>query len=92
MGLLFVFLGVAGLIVFFLAGIFGILMIPLELAAQHPDAPIAQPVRWLRHQFSKDTFMLVYISIQMGIAMILLYGITVFDYLRSKPKEENEKD
>ena len=77
---------------FFVAGLLGIFLTPLFLAAQHPDAPIAVPIRWLRAHFSHDTAMLIYAIVALGIAGILTYAIVVFDYLRYDASEKHKHD
>jgi uncharacterized membrane protein len=84
--LLFTFAGLFAHIIFFVAGLLGIILTPLFLAAQHPDAPVAFPIRWLRSHFSHDTATFIYFAVSLGIAGILTYAIIVYDYLRYDSK------
>ena len=90
--LVFMFAGLIAHMLFFVAGLLGIFLTPLFLAAQHPDAPIAVPIRWLRAHFSHDTAMLIYAIVALGIAGILTYAIVVFDYLRYDASEKHKHD
>ena len=90
--LVFSFAGLIAYIIFFVAGLLGILLTPLFLAMQHPDAPVAVPMRWLQAHFSHDTAMLIYFFVSFGIAGILTYAIIVFDYLRYDAAKRDNRD
>jgi hypothetical protein len=80
--LVFSIAGLIAHIIFYVAGLLGILLTPLFLAAQHPDAPVAVPIHWLRAHFSHDTATFIYFVVSFVIAGSLTYAIVVFDYLR----------
>jgi hypothetical protein len=88
----FTFAGLIAHMIFYVAGLFGIILIPLFLAAIHPDAPIAAPMRWLRAHFSHDMAVFVYVFVSLGVALILTYVIGVFDYLRCEASEKKSQD
>jgi len=82
----FTFAGLLAKLFFFVAGLIGIYCIPLLLVAQHPDAPVAIPIRWLRAHCSHDTAALIYTVVWGVIVGILTYIIIVFDYMRERRK------
>lgn len=88
--LVFTFAGLIAHIIFFVAGLAGIFLIPLLLTVQHPDAPVAIPIRWLRECFSHDTAFFIYVVIWGVIVYILIYTMKVFDYLCEHPKNSDE--
>ena len=88
--MVFTFAGLIAHIIFFAAGFLGILLIPLLLAAQYPDAPVAAPMRWLRAHFSRDTAIFVYVVVACGVAGGLNYAIIVLDYLRYDASERQK--
>ena len=79
-------------LVFFMAGVLGIFLVPLHLATEHPDAPIAFPIRWLSTHFSHDTAVLIYAAVQLGVATALIYLIVVVDYLRYDSSQRDKQD
>jgi hypothetical protein len=90
--LLFSFAGAMALLVVLMVGLMGIVLAPLLVAAQHPDAPIAFPVRWLISHFSRDTAILIYAIISVAVAWLVVYLIIVFDYLRYDASERQKRD
>jgi len=88
--LIFTFAGLIAHIILYVAGIMGIFLIPLFLTAQHPDAPVAVPIHWLRTHFSHGTADFIYIVIWGIIVSILTYTTIVYDYLRRHPKSSDE--
>jgi hypothetical protein len=90
--LVFTFAGLISKLIFFVAGLLGILIAPLLLATQHPTAPIAIPIRWLQTHFSHDTARFVYFVIQFIIIGILTYAMIVYDYLRYNASERNKSE
>lgn len=78
----FTFAGLVAKLIFFTAALVGIFFIPLLLAVQHPDAPVAIPIRWVRAHFSHDTAALIYTVIWGVIVGILTDAIIVFDSMR----------
>jgi hypothetical protein len=87
--MVFIFAGLFAKLILFAAGLIGIFLIPLFLAAQHPDAPVAVPIKWLRAHFSHDRAFLVYTLIWGFIVGILIYATIVFDYLREHRKRSS---
>ena len=69
------------------AALLGITQAPLLLVAAHPDTPIAIPLRWLRGHFSHDTANLIYALGPLGITLILIYAIIVYDYIRHEASD-----
>ncbi|MFA5190484.1 MAG: hypothetical protein WC740_07160 [Verrucomicrobiia bacterium] len=63
-------------------GACAILFAPLLFAALRPDAPISQPVMWLRAHTNKDQFLVVYLLIQVFILLMLTWASSSLDYLR----------
>ena len=90
--LVFTFAGLIAQLVFFVAGLLGFLLAPLFLAAQHPGAPIAVPVRWLQEHFSHDTGIFIYVVVQLVIVGILTYAMIVYDYLRYDASEKSKSE
>jgi len=90
--LVFSFAGLIAHIIFFVAGLLGILLTPLFLAMQHPAAPVAVPMHWLQSHFSHDTAIFIYFVVSFGIAGILTYAIIVFDYLRYDAAKRDNQD
>ncbi len=88
--LVFTLAGLIAKLIFYMAGLMGILFIPLLLAAQHPDAPVAIPIRWLRAHFSHDTAAFIYVAIWGVIVYVLTYAITVFDYLSEHRRSRDD--
>ncbi|HWL52474.1 MAG TPA: hypothetical protein VNQ90_08570 [Chthoniobacteraceae bacterium] len=75
-------IGSIGLAAFHLGGMVAIMFGPLVFAILQPDAPISQPVLWLRQYAGKDEFLLIYSFIQIPITVILFYSMQLLDYLR----------
>jgi uncharacterized membrane protein YdjX (TVP38/TMEM64 family) len=88
--LVFTFAGLVAHLIFYVAGLLGILLIPFILAAEHPDAPVAIPIHWLRAHFSHDTAIFIYVVVQFAIISVLTYAIIVYDYLRYDTSERNK--
>jgi hypothetical protein len=90
----FILAGLVAKLIFFVTGLMGIFIAPLLLAAEHPDAPVAIPIRWLRAHFSRDTGVFIYTVIWGIVAGVLTYAIIVFDYVlqhRKRPDETPER-
>jgi purine-cytosine permease-like protein len=90
--LVFTFAGLIAQLIFFVAGLLGFLLAPLFMAAQHPDAPIAVPMRWLREYFSHDSAIFIYVVVQLVIVSILTYAMIVYDYLRYDASEKSKSE
>jgi hypothetical protein len=88
--LLFTFAGLFAHIILYLAAIIGIFLIPLFLTAQHPDAPVAVPMRWLHQHFSHDTVFFIYSVIWGAVVFGLTYATKVFDYICKHPKGSDD--
>jgi hypothetical protein len=88
--LVFTFAGLIAHLIFFVAGSLGILLLPLIVAAQHPDAPVAAPIRWLRESFSHDTALFIYAVIWGVVLSVLVYAMKVFDYLCDQRRSSDE--
>ena len=87
--------GAVGYVSFYMGGLFAILLGPLAYAAWRPNAPISQPVIWLKHLTGKDSFLLTYLLIQGFVAITLFCGSMLFEYLRFKKllkKNKTEQD
>lgn len=84
------FAGLIAHIILYVAGVMGIFLIPLFLTAQHPDAPVAVPIHWLRQHFSHDTAFFIYTVIWGVIIFSLTYATKIFDYLCKHPKGSDE--
>ena len=80
--LFFTYFGLLAHLLLFAAGFLGLLTMPIILASQYPDAPMAFPIKWLKAHLSKDAFINVYIVIQCLIIGILTYAVIVYDYIR----------
>jgi Na+/proline symporter len=88
----FTFAGLIAELILFVAGLLGIFLVPLYLAAQHPDTPIAVPMRWVREHFSHDTAFFIYAIIWGVIVSILTYATIVYDYLRHEASERKTQE
>ena len=84
--LVFTLAGLVAKLIFFVAALIGMFLIPLFAAAQHPDAPVAVPIQWLRTHFSHETAAFIYTVIWGVVVGILTYATIVFDYLREQRK------
>jgi len=87
--LIFTFAGLIAHIILYVAGIMGISSFHYFLTAQHPDAPVAVPIHWLRTHF--HTHRRFHLHCDLGIIVsILTYTTIVYDYLRRHPKSSDE--
>lgn len=77
-------------IILYVAGITGIFLIPLILTEQHPDAPVAVPMRWLYRHFSHDTGFFIYAVVWGVVILGLTYTTKVFDYICKHPKGSDD--
>ncbi|MGO8764271.1 MAG: hypothetical protein ACLQSR_03940 [Limisphaerales bacterium] len=88
--LIFTFTGLVAKLIFFVAGLIGIYLIPFLLAVQHPNTPVAFPIQWLRAHFSDDAAAFIYTVIWGIIVGLLTYATIVFDYLRDHRRNSND--
>ncbi|MGA3266585.1 MAG: hypothetical protein ABSE16_07175 [Verrucomicrobiota bacterium] len=60
------------------------------LTAQHPDAPVVVPMRWLRQHFSHDTVFFIYTVVWGAVIFGLTYATKVFDYICKHQKGSDD--
>ena len=83
-------LGTIGYFVCFVGGLFAIVFGPVAFAMWEPDAPISQPIIWLGRTVGPTAFMIIYFSVMVAVAFILIWGMQVHDYTDRKVKDDDQ--
>jgi hypothetical protein len=82
-------IGIAGYFVWFFGGLIVVIFGPFKFAMMEPDAPISRPIIWLARNVGTGAFCIIYFSVMLAVAFILLWGIQVYEYSHSpKPPDQ----
>ena len=88
-----VYVGWIGCAVFLLAGLYTLVRGPLDLCSKAPGAPISKLVNRFQRLFpSHDTFAVTYLLIMLGIAAILVAGISILDFVRREGQRDRKSE
>jgi len=81
-------IGILGYGVYFFGGLLVIVFGPAAFAMWRPDAPISRPIIWLGRAVGPTAFMVIYFSVMVAVAFILMWGIRVHDYTDKQRKRD----
>jgi hypothetical protein len=77
-------IGVVGNFLWFVAGLFAIVFGPVKFAMMEPDAPFSRPIIWLGRAVGPTAFCIIYFSVMVAVAFVLMWGMKIHAYSRSQ--------